>query len=851
MSMSFTSLFTFAYPLALLLFLPLVALVLLGLAKKEKAFQLLLRTLALGVLIFALSDPTSKREFVNHKLLALVDQSASITPEVTSAFSKLLEPFLSRKDLELEVIPFAKKPATKSFKPSSASELEDKVADADLEKSATNLQAALLAASTRGQAASVLLLSDGQETAGDARAAARELGIKIYPLLPATELFESQKLIVRTIDAPLVTPTGEDTAIRVTVANSKPDAARPTLRVSADGEVLFEKVIDVAANSEQLITLSKNFEKSGLKEITAELLNEKSDEKSSALSRFLTVREREKLLLLSGSPADAHVLSALLKELGYSIEAITAEHGPVEIPAAITSYSAVIVNNIARSQLPGNFLTDLKSYVSAGNSVLLIGGERSFGLGDYINTPLEEISPLKFVPPQTKEIRLNNAVVLVIDKSRSMLEDEKIEQAKKAALMSINSLKDDDLVSVIGFDSAPFVILPLNDVKEVKQIAERRLQNLTPSGKTNPLPAISAARQALLKAEAGRKHIIMLTDGKFPIAGNEYVSEINQLRAGGITLSTIALGDEADVPFMKMLAQYGKGSFHQTMDAQSLPEVFIQDIRVQTSERTLNERSEFPVAAGPTGIVSTHIVDFPNILGFVETRIKNNSSLELITRKKDVLFPILASWKFQGGKVIAFTSDANGRWTAPWMKTAVFADFWRDILSALKKDQTAAGGVDFDFRSKVEHGALDFDLTIFDESLLHRAAPRIWAEIKAPNGRTKQIDFETSAKGRFTSEILEAESGRYTIDIHYGDTQLPTLAVNVRPEELGETIGGLNLNLLSELADRSGARINPAPDEIQLQSRTRVEERSLRFPLFVLGLLLLLFSTYIRERQSP
>ena len=143
------------------------------------------------------------------------------------------------------------------------------------------------------------------------------------------------------------------------------------------------------------------------------------------------------------------------------------------------------------------------------------------------------------------------------------------------------------------------------------------------------LPALAQARQMLTTVNASRKHIIVLSDGKFPLSSNHYVEEINRLRKNGVSVSAVALGSEADVPFMKILAKYGKGAFYETLDPQRLPQIFVKDIKVSTGEKTLQENKNFPIALGPSGVLSTSVSNYRILRGFVETLPKKGSSLEL------------------------------------------------------------------------------------------------------------------------------------------------------------------------------------------------------------------------------
>ena len=507
------------------------------------------------------------------------------------------------------------------------------------------------------------------------------------------------------------------------------------------------------------------------------------------------------------------------------------------------------MNNTAINQLPKGFLTTLKSFVQDGGGLLIVGGDRSFGLGNYIDTPLEEISPLKFVPPQTEKRRLTNAVALVIDKSGSMAEEDKIESARKAALLSIEALRDEDFLGVIGFDSNPFVIIDVKPVESIRYEAERRLRNLTAAGKTNLLPALATARQRLDRTGASRKHIIVLSDGKFPLTSDAYVSEINELKRAGISVSAVALGIDADVPFMKMLSKYGRGAFYHTLDASQLPKIFVEDIKVTTGEKTLSENQDFPVGVGPGGLKSSSVGGFPPLRGFVETLPKRGSDLELITKKDERIFPVLGSWRFGNGKVVAFTSDANGRWSALWSQWEGFSTFWTQLIESIKDESGAkSGDVDFDLRYSVNRKALVFDLAIFDEKLRTEQPPRIVAEVQEPGGELRQLTFRATKRGRFEARIENGRPGDYRLNVSYGTVKLPALGVTIGGELFGEVQGrGVNVQVLEELAFATGGSINPDPKQVSGFERVSEHRERLFVPLLLLAFALILLEAFLRE----
>jgi uncharacterized membrane protein len=843
--------------------LPAVALVvLLPLLRGKRTLAVsLLRACCLSLIVLALADPVHEQSSEEQEISVLLDMSYSVSPRARQALINQLRPYLSGST-SAAVFPFGRNISRKALEipagedPVRAlAEVEDAAKDVDTGE--TNIAAALSAVMARSESSSILLLSDGQETLGNAAQlaqAAAQRGVRLFPLLPNEDVFSKERLSVSSLYAPVTAHAGDTIEVRSAVANSYNAAAGGKFELWIDNEKLYSQQISVPAGQEKLIVVKTPAAKGGLHRIRAVLnpdhLNA-ADEKTGGLERhrWVSVKEKAKILLLSGTKEDGRLLKQLITQKGYNLEDVIAD-GSREIPQNFESISEVILNNVARRQLPPKFLELLETFVKGGGGLLLVGGERSFGLGGYIDTLLEEMSPVKFVPPQTEKRRLNNAVVLVIDKSGSMADENKIEAAKSAALASIDSLKDEDFVSVIGFDAGPFVIIDVEPVAQAKRDAARRLRNLTAAGKTNLLPALAVARQRLQKAGASRKHIIVLSDGKFPLSSEAYISEINALRAEGISVSAVALGIEADVPFMKILAKYGKGAFYHTLDASQLPKIFVEDIKVSTGEKTLQEGIDLPVGVGPAGVRSSSIQSYPPVRGFVETLPKKGSDLELITRREDRIFPIMGSWKYGNGKVIAYTSDANGRWSLPWVEWREFAVFWSQLIEGIRNQSgVKSGDIDFDLRYSVERKSVVFDLAVYDDALRTELAPRVTADIVEPGGEEKRVSFQSTKKGRFEAHIENGRPGDYKLKISYGSTKLPDMAVTLGGELFGEVQGkGANISLLENLAYLTSGKINPDPKEVQGFSRISRNKQHLLLPLLALAFAFLLFEAFVRER---
>jgi uncharacterized membrane protein len=553
---------------------------------------------------------------------------------------------------------------------------------------------------------------------------------------------------------------------------------------------------------------------------------------------------RDKVLLLSGSPEDALLLSQMLENQRYQLKSLLAPVPNEEISKP-SDYRSIILNNVPHAALPPLFADALPDFVRSGGGLIMVGGNKSFGLGGYIGTRVESVLPVTLVPPYKEKKRLNVAVQLVIDKSRSMAAEERLEFAKAAAKEVVKSLQDDDYIGVIGFDEVPFIALPMSSVAQVRFSAAERISRLYPTNKTNLYPALDEARRGLQRVNAGRKHTVILTDGKIPDASSEYVSLVRQMRVLGITASTVLIGSDADDGFLAQLAESGGGSFYKTDDPSNLPRIFLADVKVASGEQTLKENPDLPVERGPSGIQSTSIDSFPTLRGFVETLARDSAATELVISESDKTYPLLASINVGKGRSVAFTSDANGRWSSNWARWSQMQPFWSDLLESLhpQKAQTDTS-ISFDVRSWIEGGELIVDLSLFG------SAPRgrVSAELRTPRDQTQSIDLKVIAPGHYQAHVSQPMAGRYEATFLVNDIQLPKVAWSIDGEAFGERPHYKpNQAFLERLASLTGGKIDPTASDLAGMLKTTTDTKSYAHLALLTALLLFFAEILVRE----
>lgn len=807
--------------------------------------EILLRFLTLSLLFVAMLGPFVEKRIEFSRAAVLLDISDSMDEGAVQLLLRRIEQF-QRQGLELDIFPFSYETRSQALPASGLGSYKSiRESGFDLNIGQTNLEKALLSPRlTPGM--NVLLISDGNETKGNIRREVEKLrstGIHIFPLAPEEERQSERHTNIAQIAAPLVAPVSRSAEIRVTLANPSASREIGSLVIEHDAQTIFDSRVEVDPGSENVYTALSDPSKEGIKEVTATFRPLDPSLSPSIRTIFLSGERREKVLLVNGSREDARFLPLVLNDQAYQLKTLT-ESEAEKLPE-LSDFSAIIFNNVARSQLPSSAPEKVQRYIAQGGGFIMIGGERSFGLGDYRQTPIESVLPVSLLPPQSKQKRLNIAVELVVDKSKSMADERKIEFVKDAAREVVRNLKDDDLLGVVGFDTNPFVAVPLGPVSEIRSLAQDRLAILFAHGKTNLFPAMDEAKRSLERARAGRKHMIILTDGELPDAGPHYVEFVRQMRFSGITVSTVLIGPEFD-RLLRQMGEVGGGAFYNTNDPQALPRIFLKDVKVRAGEETMKEQQEFEVRKGTGTISSTTARSFPLLYGFVQTQPKENANLELVLMNLNPpqAFPLLASWNYQKGKSVAFTSDANGRWSRNWVEWGKFRQFWDEIVASVRATRNTPDNIKFDLRYYLQGASLVLDLTLITPV----PGARVRADIVFPDGSKRTAEFDSSVKGRYKTEIKDPLPGKYELQGLVDESKLTPVAFELSGELFGEKKGrGFNLPLLEEIASATGGKVNPSLEDVRASKGEKIERTDLSSLFVLMAILCLAAEIFVRE----
>jgi VWFA-related protein len=169
------------------------------------------------------------------------------------------------------------------------------------------------------------------------------------------------------------------------------------------------------------------------------------------------------------------------------------------------------------------------------------------------------------------------STMLVMDVSGSMDKNGKIDGARKAAKAYIDQMRPGDQAGLMVYNTRSRYVQPLTQDHAVLVTA---IDGIQTGGDTAMYDALIAAEEAL-KDVQGRKAIIAVTDGLDNSSSHNEGDVIGAIGAGGLSISTIGLGDAGskaqvglDESGLKGLAQRAGGGYSYAGDAQALSGLF-------------------------------------------------------------------------------------------------------------------------------------------------------------------------------------------------------------------------------------------------------------------------------------
>jgi Ca-activated chloride channel family protein len=175
-------------------------------------------------------------------------------------------------------------------------------------------------------------------------------------------------------------------------------------------------------------------------------------------------------------------------------------------------------------------------------------------------------------------------IAIVIDKSGSMGEKNKLEYVKKAVDYIIDQVDRDDYISVITYDDYVNIVQRSGVIRDKYDLRDK-ISRIKPDGFTNlsegMFEGYDQVNGSYSRGYVNR--VLLLSDG----LANRGVTDRYKLadivrdknRRDGVTISTFGVGNDFNENLMADIADYGKGNYYYIRNSSDIPEIFASELK--------------------------------------------------------------------------------------------------------------------------------------------------------------------------------------------------------------------------------------------------------------------------------
>jgi Mg-chelatase subunit ChlD len=712
----------------------------------------------------------------------------------------------------------------------------------------------------------IVLLSDGLATSAGTLAAAQAALAAHVPVdvadisrvvtpdtVPAQDAMLTQDTAVTRVAAPPAVWGGGTIALQVTVHATM--AGQATVAIWRDGREVTRLAARLAAGDNPLL-ISSPSGPPGWRRFQVTVTSPRDSVPANDTLDAVTRVAPPPRLLYAGTGTR---VPALLRRLGLDVAAVP----PSALPRHGRGYlgaDAVILDDVPAAALtPAQVAALVTAVRTRGLGLLVLGGPRSLDATWYAGTALPAALPVSGTgsgPPGSASLEL------VLDRSGSMNDlagnFPKIAMARASALGAIEFARaHHDRLGIVSFDIGPRVLVPMQVMTpSAAAAATRAVDGLTADGGTDIAAALRAAAKQLstVPGGPGNKQLILMTDGFSQSAS--YGALARELRASGVTLSTVGLGDQVDQAPLRQLAAIGGGRYTYTSDAAALPRIFAAAESRTIRPDDVTGPIPVQVTASVPAVRSLLGARLPSVGGLDATTLKPRATAVITTG--DVAtgptgvsaspgsagasrYPVLAQWQYGLGRVVAWTPGLAAAGAADWAGRWAGEDgLWNDTLRWLLPGVPVPALTPL-LLDAYPGGAPTVAVDPLAGSGEAITAAALTATVTPPRGPAVSITLRNAGSGLFAATLPSAGPGIYRISVlppgaRPGQAGVVTeLAVGYPREYLPSPVGPA---LLAEVAAVTGGRVltDQASAAAWEANRNGTRELALWWPLVLLAL---------------
>jgi hypothetical protein len=703
------------------------------------------RVLCMVLLCLILTRPMIRRAGEGIDLWLLVDRSASAASSIGPALPEW-ETLIERgrgPDDRLRILDFATGPVARG-------DSEGARIDPSETRAALAIQYAL-SQRERDRLARILIMSDGYSTEPLASVIEplTQAGVPLdYRLAVATA---GQDFRVESVELPQRIQSGESFLIEARIVAS--GDAECAYVVERNEQEIGRGVAQIS-KGEGRLRFTDRLRGTGAHRYAVRLMpTEDAHPENNRAEAWIEIASTARIVVITAFDQDPVV--EVLRQSGFQVEQIT---DPSKLnPGVLSGARLVVLNNVPAHRVPQEFLQAMQFYVrEQGGGLLMAGGKSSFGSGGYFSSAIDPLLPVSMeLKKEHRKLRVSLAIVM--DRSGSMAAPvahgaqniTKMDLANEGASRAVELLGDNDFISVLAVDSAPHRIVPLVEVANSRdKITDRVRRIKSTGGGIFVYEGLKGGWEELQKVEAGQRHLILFSDAADSEEPGDYKQLIEEMLAGGTTISVIGLGSDkdSDAQLLQDIADRGKGRMIFNADANELPAIFAQETVAVARSAFLAEPVPLKSTAGWLSIAAKPLTWIEKADGYNLSYLKEGATAAALSGD-EYGAPLVAFWDRGLGRVAAVSFPLAGDASETVRSWAQYSEFVTTLGRWLAGTE-APGGLGVNAR--LAGTELGVDL-YYDESSAEAIAsgdPKL--VISGPDPATaRTVPWERLAPGHF------------------------------------------------------------------------------------------------------
>ena len=528
-----------------------------------------------------------------------------------------------------------------------------------------------------GSGSQVVLVTDGNNNAGkdltEALEFARETDTRVYLVEPELEVNDLSVQVLG--DKTVVVENENEFEILVSQAND--GLASYFLKVYVDGELSQSKHFSQETR-EMTIPITRAFDTLGAHTLRVEIEPDGEDlnDINNEFDKALYVVPKPKITLVTDEPDSP--LGQILTNL-YEVSVVNDYPGANKIEDS----KALVLDNRFINTLSEKEVKEIKTYVSDGNGLVVVGGEGAYNYGNYLNSSLEALLPVISKPSEFKGGR---NIILILDVSPSTDAHGTLGDILGNAIFILRNenLKDAN-AGVIAFgstgvdvsDGFVFLGLPRN-----LETLEEDISQLTPDQQSETFldQGLKTARK-MLETEDGELDAIVITDGGIEDSYGPSLAEAKELQDLGVQFYFIHIRSTAPSQLdptrnyyaEKLMQELGLEENYFHIDMGERANIEFDRIEKPPEEEEEEEEEDVELDAYPLLVYSPNHFITRNVDGNVTGMITGYNDVTPKAGAERLIItvtgkPVLTTWRFGLGRVAALSTD-NGegqgsRWSS-------------------------------------------------------------------------------------------------------------------------------------------------------------------------------------------